>query len=88
LQQFFYRCTWINVIAWGGAYLLAALFPAGRRAVLIAGGAGKVVYFLASLSLYSSGVGNTGLLGAGVVDLCFAALFAAAVLAPRKAATT
>ena len=86
LQLFFYRCTWINVIAWGAAYFLASFLPATRLAVLIAGGAGKFVYFLACLSLYSSGVGTTGLLAAGVVDLCFAALFALAVLAPRRAA--
>jgi len=86
LQLFFYRCTWINVIAWGGAYLLAAFLPATRRAVLIAGGAGKLVYFLATVSLYSSGIGKTGILAAGLVDLCLAVLFAAAAFAPRRAA--
>lgn len=86
LALFFYRCTWINVIAWGVAYLLAAMLPVTRRAVLIAGGAGKFFYFFACVLLYLSGVGNSGLLAAGVVDLCFAVLFAFATLTPARVA--
>ncbi len=78
LQLFFYRCTWINVMAWGLAYLLAAWWPAGRKAVLIAGAAGKSVYFLACLSLFDAGAGKGVLLAAGVFDLILAALFVVA----------
>jgi hypothetical protein len=86
VQLFFYRCTWINVIAWGIAYLLAALIPVARRVVLVAGGLGKLVYFLACVSLYSSGAGTSGLLAAGVVDLCFAILFAVVAFPRRRPA--
>ena len=84
LQAFFFRCTWINVIAWGAAYLLAALWPGARMAVLLAGGAGKVAYFGACIALYSHGAGKTMLLAAGVVDLALAALFAVALLSGRR----
>ena len=30
LQAFFYRATWINVIAWGVGYILAARHRTGR----------------------------------------------------------
>jgi len=86
LQAFFFRCTWINVIAWGAAYLLAAFWPGARLAVLLAGGAGKLAYFGACIALYSSGAGKTMLLVAGIVDLVLAAVFAVAVLSIRKAA--
>jgi hypothetical protein len=84
LEAFFFRCTWINVIAWGAAYLLAAILPATRTAVFLAGGAGKLAYSGACVALHASGVGNQALLLTGVVDLVFAGLFAAA-LVPRKA---
>jgi len=86
LQAFFFRCTWINVIAWGAAYLLAAAWPGARMAVLLAGGAGKLAYFGACIALYSSGAGRTMLLVAGIVDLALAALFAVALISRRKAA--
>jgi len=86
LQAFFFRCTWINVIAWGAAYLLAAAWPGARMAVLLAGGAGKLAYFGACIALYSSGAGRTMLLVAGIVDLALAALFAVALISGRKAA--
>jgi hypothetical protein len=85
LQAFFFRCTWINVIAWGAAYLLAALWQSSRMAVLLAGGAGKVAYCGACIALYSTGVGKPMLLGAGIVDLVLAALFAVALMSNRRA---
>ena len=84
LQAFFFRCTWINVIAWGAAYLLAAVWPGARMAVLLAGGAGKVAYCGACVALYSTGAGQPMLLVAGIVDLALAALFAVALLSMRK----
>ncbi|MEO8247991.1 MAG: hypothetical protein ABI589_01345 [Burkholderiales bacterium] len=86
IQLFFYRCTWINVIGWGLAYLLAALRPAMCMPVLIAGAIGKTAYFAASFALFSSGLGNRLLLAAGGFDLVLAALFLFAALWPRKAA--
>jgi len=75
LQAFFFRATWINVIAWGIGYVLA-----GRQLtaspILIAGGLGKLAYFGACVALFMSGKGRTLLLAAGVFDLLFAALFA------------
>jgi hypothetical protein len=85
LQLFFYRCTWINVVAWGVAYLLAAMLPASRTVVFVAGGAGKVVYFAACLALFLSDIGKRALLATGVVDLLLAAFFFLAVLWRRPA---
>lgn len=76
LQAFFYRATWINVMAWGVGYLLAAQHPGARLPILAAGGAGKTVYFLACLALVLSGAGRPLLLAFGILDLLFAALFA------------
>lgn len=84
LQLFFYRCTWINVMAWGLAYALAARMVSTRSAVLIAGGCGKSAYFLACYSLYLSGIGKTALLAAGLVDVCFAVLFFVALWRLRR----
>ncbi len=76
LQAFFFQCTWINVVAWGVAYILAARQPTARGPVLLAGGAGKLVYFGACLLLFFSGSGNMMLLAAGIMDLAFAGFFA------------
>ena len=40
LQLFFFRCVWINVIAWGVAYFLAAFWAPSRKAILAAGAPG------------------------------------------------
>ena len=85
LQLFFYRCTWINVIAWGIGYVIAAFIPATRTAVLVAGGVGKLAYFVASVALFASGVGSGSVLTAGLVDVAFAVLFAITLLAERRA---
>ncbi len=86
LQLFFYRCTWINVIAWGAGYALAAALPESRKVVLAAGAAGKSVYFAACVSLFLSGAGKGVLLVAGVVDLLLALLFAVALISGRQPA--
>jgi hypothetical protein len=83
LQAFFYRATWINVIAWGVGYALAARHRAGRAPVLIAGGAGKIAYAAACVGLYAHGIGRAALLVSGALDLLFAAFFAAVVWGPR-----
>jgi hypothetical protein len=87
LQLFFYRCTWINVIAWGIGYLIAAFVPTSRKAILISGGAGKFVYALACFSLFSTGIGKPFLVITGLIDLLFATLFAFIVFLQRKTAT-
>lgn len=79
LQLFFYRGVWINVIAWGIAYLVAAMLPRSRTSVLVAGATGKFGYFLACWLLFSSGVGQVLVIAAGVVDLGFVALFTLAI---------
>ena len=84
LLMYFYQCTWINVLAWGGAYGLAALWPQSRAAVLAAGGAGKAVYFVACAALVASGVGKPLVLAFGLADLLMAALFAWAWLSQRR----
>lgn len=76
LQAFFFRATWINVIAWGLGYVLAGRHPAGRGPVLLAGGAGKLAYFGACLALFLGGSGNTLLLASGILDVLFAGFFA------------
>jgi hypothetical protein len=75
LQAFFFRATWINVIAWGLGYILAARHPAARGPVLMAGGVGKLVYFAACLALVGSGRGSTVLLASGVLDVVVAGCF-------------
>lgn len=75
LVVFFYRCTWINVIAWGLAYAFAAVMAESRRAVLMAGAIGKTAYCVASVALYLAGAGSMALPVAGAVDLLFAAVF-------------
>ena len=75
LQAFFFRATWINVIAWGLGYILAARRPATRAPVLLAGGTGKLAYFGACLALVGSGRGSGVLLASGVLDVIFAGCF-------------
>ena len=75
LQAFYYRATWINVIAWGFGYFFAARLPGARRPVLLGGAAGKLVYFAACLSLYLSGRATNALLGFGILDVMFASFF-------------
>ncbi len=84
LLMYFYQCTWINVLAWGGAYALAAFWPQSRAAVLAAGGAGKAVYFLACAALVASGVGKPLVLVFGLGDLAMAALFGWALFSQRR----
>jgi len=76
LQAFFFRATWLNVIAWGIGYILAGRFLAAGGAVLAAGGIGKLAYFFACMALFLSGRGSAMLLAAGVLDVIFAAFFA------------
>jgi hypothetical protein len=85
LLMYFYQCTWINVLAWGAAYLLAAFWRDSRPAVLVAGGVGKVVYFLACAGLVLSGVGKPLVLLFGLGDLAMAGLFVWAFQAKRGA---
>lgn len=80
LLMYFYQCTWINVLAWGLAYLLAAFWPQSRRAVLAAGGIGKAAYFFACALLVSTGVGKPLVLAFGIGDLVMALLFGWALL--------
>ena len=82
LQAFFFRATWINVIAWGIGYILAGRHSAARGPVLIAGGAGKLAYFGACLALFLSGRGSTMLLAAGILDVIFAAFLSIGAGAP------
>lgn len=84
LLMYFYRCTWINVLAWGLAYALAAYWPRSRAAVLVAGGAGKAVYFVACAGLVASGVGKPLVLAFGLGDLVMAALFAWAFVSQSR----
>lgn len=86
LQLFFFRCVWINVIAWGLAYLLAAFWATSRKAIFVAGGFGKAAYAAACFALFAGGVGTNGLFAAGVVDALFAIFFVAAFLAIRAKA--
>ena len=80
LQAFFFRAVWINVIAWGVGYAIAARRPQARGPILLAGGLGKLAYFGACLALFARGGGGVPLLVAGLVDLILAGLFAAVLL--------
>ena len=85
LLMYFYQCTWINVLAWGLAYLLAAFWREARAVVLTAGGIGKAMYFLACLALVASGVGKPLVLLFGLGDLVMAGLFGWALWSQRRA---
>lgn len=85
LALFFYRCTWINVIAWGVAYALAASLPAARLPALAAGAAGKFFYFIACLAASTAGAAQPALLAAGLIDVAFAVLFTGILLTSRTA---
>jgi hypothetical protein len=76
VQTFFFRAVWINAIAWGVAYTLAARFIPARVPILLAGGAGKLAYCGLCIVTFQEGGGTPLLLGAGGVDLLFAAFFA------------
>jgi hypothetical protein len=69
--------AWIAVIAWGAAYLAAALVPASRRVVVIAGGAGKAAYLAWCAALFAQGAMPGAVFAASSVDLVFVVLFAA-----------
>jgi hypothetical protein len=87
VQRFFFQSVWIAVIAWGAAYAGAALVPAARKVVLLAGGAGKLAYLAACVALFLEGTGKGALLAAGIADLVFAALFAIIVFGRSLAVT-
>lgn len=84
LLMYFYVCTWINVLAWGVAYGLAAFWPQSRAAVPAAGGAGKAAYFFACVGLVVCGVGKPLVLAFGLGDLLMAAFFALALVSQRR----
>jgi len=86
LFTYFYQCTWINVIAWGLAYLHAAFSRQSRLSVLAAGGIGKAMYFVACAGLVLSGAGKPLVLVFGLGDLAMALLFAAAYFSTRRRA--
>jgi hypothetical protein len=84
MQLYFYRCTWINVMAWGVGYALAAIYPHARLPLLAAGAAGKLFYCFACLALYATGAGRSVLAVTGLVDLLFAALFALVLVSGQR----
>jgi hypothetical protein len=83
VQIFFFRATWINVIAWGFGYILAGSFPSARVPILAAGGLGKLAYFGACLALFLGGHARTALLAAGILDVVLAAFFAYVLFSKR-----
>jgi hypothetical protein len=84
MQLYFYRCTWINVMAWGVGYGLAAVYPHARLPILAAGAAGKLFYCFACLALYATGTGKPILAVTGLVDLLFAVMFALVLVSTRR----
>lgn len=84
LQLYFFRCVWINVIAWGVGYALAAFVRGPHTAILVAGALGKLFYCGACFALFSTGTSKGMLVFAGVVDLFFGSLFATMVTRQRR----
>ena len=80
VQMHFFQTVWIAVIAWGFAYLAAAVQPASRPVVLLTGGGGKLAYSAVCAALFFQGTGTAALLAVGIADLIFAGLFAAAAM--------
>jgi len=83
LQAFFFRATWINVIAWGVGYIVAGFRPTARGPILLAGALGKLAYFGACVGLHASGGATATLLGFSALDVVFAALFFSFLAARR-----
>lgn len=83
LEAFFFRATWINVIAWGIGYWIAARRAESRTAVLLAGSAGKLLYFSACMALMQSGRGSVTLAVTAGFDVLCAAFFLYVVMSPR-----
>jgi hypothetical protein len=77
------QAAWIAVIAWAPAYAGAALVPAARTVVLLAGAAGKLAYLAYCVALYRAGSIDGVTLAASSLDLVFVALFPAIVFAPQ-----
>ena len=88
LQLYVFRCVWINVIAWGVGYALAAFVRGPHTAILVAGGLGKLFYCAACFALFANGMGKGMLVFAGIVDLLLGLLFATIVLRQRGSLTT
>jgi hypothetical protein len=84
-HEFFVLCTWINVLAWGLAYLIAAFQPSARVPVMLAGGIGKLAYAAVCFSLVVAGRGAGALLVSGIVDTVLASLLLAGAW-PRRTA--
>lgn len=84
LEAFFFRATWINVIAWGLGYLIAAWRAESRTAVLLAGAAGKLAYFTACVAVMQSGAGTRMLAATAAFDVICAVLFLAVVGLPGR----
>ncbi len=87
LPAFFFRATWINVMAWGLAYVLAGRLPASRTPILIAGAVGKLAYALACAALVAAGGGTSLLVAAGAADVLFALFFCRLALQPGRTPT-
>ena len=77
VQMFFFRTVWIAVMAWGLAYLAAALRRPARAVVQLTGSAGKIAYAAAATALVLEGAGAPALLLVALADAFFAALFIA-----------
>ena len=77
------QAAWIAVIAWAPAYAGAALVPAARPVVALAGGAGKLAYLAYCVALYRAGAMDGATLAASSLDLVFVAAFAAIAFASQ-----
>lgn len=77
------QAAWIAVMFWAPAYVGAALVPAARAVVVLAGGAGKLAYLAYCLALYRAGSMEAATLAASSLDLVFVALFAVIAFAPQ-----
>ena len=75
LVAFFYRTTWINVIAWGFGYVVASRLAGARAPILVAGALGKSAYAVACVTLYLQGRAVTAFLVTGLLDVAFAGFF-------------
>lgn len=81
-RSFYYGFASV-ALAWQVVYLLIGLDPARYRPMMLVGAAGKVGFGAAVCWLWLMGALDSAMLASGVIDLCLAALFAAAFVATR-----
>jgi len=85
---FFFHATMGFIFTFGIGYLIVSRNTDKNHAIVILGVIGKSIFFVDCAITFSLGQANTVLLGAGIIDLLFAILFAEFLNSARARAKT